>query len=174
MSAPAASTWVHTLRDGQRILVRPVVPADRAQLAQGYETLSPTSRRARFGAAPDHLSTSRLDHLVDLDYDDRYALAAVAVDEPGEPGFGVARYVRHRDDPTVAETAVVVLDEQQGRGIATILLGHLVDTALEHGIETLTGTVMWNNTRLLDAVRAAGATITPAEPGVATVQLHLA
>jgi GNAT superfamily N-acetyltransferase len=173
MPAPVGTTRIHTLRDGRRILVRPVVPADRERLVQGYAALSATSRRARFGVAPDHLSASRLDQLVDLDYDDRFALAAVAVDEPGEPGLGVARYLRRHDDPTVAEAAVVVLDEQQGRGIATILLESLAEVARAHGIATLTGTVMWDNTPLLDAARAAGATITPAEPGVATVQLRL-
>lgn len=173
MSAHTASTWIHTVRDGQRVLVRPVVPTDRAELARGYETLSPASRRARFGAAPEHLSAGRLDQLVDLDDDNRFAIAAVAVDEPGQPGVGVARYVRCRDDPTTAEAAVVVLDDHQGRGIATILMGHLVDAARTHGIETLTGTVMWDNSLLLDAVRAAGATVTPAEPGVASVRLRL-
>lgn len=173
MLGSAGSPRLHTLRDGHRILVRPVVASDRAELAEGYETLSPIARRARFGAAPDHLSASRLDQLVDLDYDDRFALAAVAVDDPGRPGLGVARYVRRHDDPTVAEAAVVVRDEQQGRGIATVLLESLVDVALAHGITTLTGTVMWDNTVLLDAVRAAGATVTPAEPGVATVELRI-
>jgi GNAT superfamily N-acetyltransferase len=169
------ATWtqVHTLSDGRPILVRPVVPADREQLADGYAALSPMARRARFGAAPDRLSPGQLDQLVDLDYDDRFAIAAVALDEPGEPGLGVARYVRRHDDPTVAEVAVIVLDEHQQRGIATILLWVLADAARAHGIDTFTGTVAWDNTRLLDAIRSAGATVTPAEPGVATVQFRL-
>jgi GNAT superfamily N-acetyltransferase len=173
MAAPSASPTIHTLRDGGRILVRPVVPADREQLAQGYAELSPSSRRGRFGAAPDRLSADWLDRLVDLDDDDRCAVAAVAIDEPGRPGLGVARYARRHDDPTIAEAAVVVLDAQQGRGIASVLLEHLVAAARAHGIVMLTGTVLWENTGLLDAVRSVGATVTPAEPGVATVALQL-
>lgn len=173
MDSPGGSPRLHTLRDGGRILVRPVVPADREQLARGYAALSPSSRRGRFGAAPDHLPADWLDRLVDLDDDDRYAVGASAVDEPGGPGLGIARYARRHDDPTVAEAAVVVLDAQQGRGIGSILLEHLVATARAHGIATLTGTVLWENAGLLDAVRSVGATVTPAEPGVATVVLQL-
>jgi GNAT superfamily N-acetyltransferase len=174
MAVSIGSPTIHTLRDGGRILVRPVVSGDRNQLAGGYAALSPSSRRGRFGAAPDRLSADWLDRLVDLDYDDRYAVAAVAVDEPGRPGLGVARYARRHDDPTVAEAAVVVLDAEQGRGIGRTLLEHLVAAATAHGVRTLTGTVRWDNVRLLGAARSVGATVTPAEPGVATVVLELA
>lgn len=173
MATSGGSPRLHTLHDGGRILVRPVVPADREQLARGYAALSPSSRRGRFGAAPDRLPADWLDRLVDLDDDDRYAVGAMAVDEPGRPGLGIARYARRHDDPTVAEAAVVVLDSQQGRGIGSVLLEHLVAAARAHGVAALTGTVLWENAGLLDAARSVGATITPAEPGVATVVLQL-
>src|SRR5512143_1587750 len=91
---PEGLTHLYTLRDGHRVLVRPVQPSDRAQLAAGYAELSAAARRARFGSAPTELSDRQIDQLVDLDYDDRLAIGAVAVDEPGEPGVGVARYAR--------------------------------------------------------------------------------
>ena len=48
----------------------------------------------------------------ELDYDRHFALAAFAVDEPGEPGVGVARWIRQADDPAKAEAAVTVLSER--------------------------------------------------------------
>jgi GNAT superfamily N-acetyltransferase len=134
-----------------------------------YDELSPAARRARFGSAPDQLTSRELDQLLDLDYDDRFALAALVVDEAGERGVGVARYARRKDEPSTAEVAVVVLDAYQHQGIGSLLLWDLVDVAREHGITTFTATVRWESTSLLDAIRTAGATIRPAEPGVAAV-----
>lgn len=170
---PGAPDRVCTLRDGARILLRRVLPSDRDELAAGYALLEPSSRRSRFGVAPDQLSPSQLDALVDLDFDDRFALAAIALDEPGHPGVGVARYARSHEAATEAEAAVVVLDAYQRRGIGRILLLELVDVARAHGISTLTATVMWDATELLDTLRSLGATLEPDEPGVADVRIDL-
>jgi GNAT superfamily N-acetyltransferase len=160
---------VHRSRDGQCVIVRPLLPSDREELASRYAELSPAARRARFGSAPDRLTPRGLDQLLDLDYDDRFALAAVVVDEAGERGVGIARYARRHDDPSTAEAAVVVLDADQQQGIGTLLLRDLVDVARRHGITRFTATVGWESTALLDAIRSAGATVRAAEPGVAEV-----
>ena len=160
-----------TLADGGTILVRHLLPSDRAELAQGYRELSSEARRLRFFNAPDHLSEELLDYLMNVDHRDRVAVAAFAIDDPGSPGVGIARYVRDRNDPSVAEAAVTVLDAYQRRGIATALLRRLAATARENGITTFTASVMWENRELLDGLRALGADITPVEPGVASVRI---
>jgi len=164
---------VHTLTDGQLILVRPLLASDREQLAARYDELSPDARRARFGSPPDQLSPRELERLLDLDYDGRFALAAFVVHDGQPRGVGVARYARRMDDPTIAEVAVVVLDAYQRRGIGTLLLTDLIDVARRHGVATFTATVRWENGALLDAIRAVGATVKPEEPGVAAVTFAL-
>jgi GNAT superfamily N-acetyltransferase len=159
----------HEATDGQLIVVRPLLATDREQLGARYEELSSDARRARFGSPPDQLSTSELDRLLDLDYDNRFALAALLVDDGDDRGVGVARYARRSDDPHNAEVAVVVLDAFQQRGIGTMLLDDLARVARDHGIGTFSATVRWENTALLDSIRAAGATVTPDEPGIAAV-----
>ena len=160
-----------TLADGGRILVRGLLPSDRGELAQRYLELSPATRRLRFFNAPDHLSERVLDYLMDVDQQDRAAVAAFAIDDDGRPGVGIARYVRVRSDPTCAEAAVTVLDAYQGRGIGTALLRRLADTARANEITTFTASVMWENRELLDNLRALDAEITPGEPGVASVRI---
>lgn len=164
---------VISLSDGGRVLVRGLLASDREELAERYLELSPEARRLRFFNAPDHLSTRLLDYLVDVDGIDRCALVAVAVDDDGTPGVGIARYARSHDDPTCAEAAVTVLDAYQRRGIATALLHRLAEQARRNGIATLTATVMWENRELLDGLRALGADIRPSEPGVASVEIAL-
>jgi GNAT superfamily N-acetyltransferase len=161
------------LSDGGRILVRPLLPVDRAELAARYLELSPEARRLRFFNAPERLSERLLDYLMDVDDRDRCALVAFAIDDDGEPGVGIARYVRDRNDPSCAEAAVTVLDRYQKRGIATALLHRLTEQAWGNGISTFTATVMWENRELLDGLRAFGAEITRGEPGVASVRIAL-
>jgi GNAT superfamily N-acetyltransferase len=164
---------VVTLADGGRILVRPLLPSDRDELAERYLELSPEARRLRFFNAPDHLSGRLLDYLMDVDGSDRCAIVAFALDEEGAPGVGLARYVRSRDEPECAEAAVTVIDRHQNRGIATTLLRRLADHARGDGISTFTASVMWENRKLLDGLRAFGAEVTASEPGVASVRIAL-
>jgi RimJ/RimL family protein N-acetyltransferase len=164
---------VVTLADGTRILVRPLRPTDRDELAARYLELSPEARRLRFFNAPDHLSEQLLDYLMDVDGADRCALVAFAIDDDGAPGVGLARYVRSREEPECAEAAVTVLDRYQNRGIATTLLRQLAERARADGISTFTASVMWENRKLLDGLRTFGAEVTPNEPGVASVRIAL-
>ena len=164
---------VVTLADGGRILIRPLLPTDRDELAERYLELSPEARRLRFFNAPEHLSDRLLDYLMDVDGPDRCALVAFALDHEETPGVGLARYVRSRDEPECAEAAVTVLDRFQNRGIATALLRCLADHARADGISTFTASVMWENRQLLDGLRAFGAEVAPSEPGVASVRIAL-
>ena len=170
---PPQDDEIVTLADDGRILVRRLLPTDRQELAHRYLELSPEARRLRFFNAPNHLSDRLLDYLMDVDGVDRSALVAFAVDDEGTPGVGIARYSRSREDPTMAEAAVTVLDAYQNRGIATVLLLRLADEARLNGISTFTASVMWENSALLDGLRAFGAEVTPSEPGVASVQIPL-
>lgn len=164
---------VHVLRDGGRILVRALQPSDRDDLAAGYEELSPAARRLRFFNPPEHLSSELLDYLANVDGCNHFALVAQAIDEPGRPGVGVARFARDPRDPSTAEAAVTVRESHCNRGIGTILLITLVDVALAHAITNFTASVMWENQALLDGLRAYGAVVVPAEPGVAAVTVEL-
>jgi GNAT superfamily N-acetyltransferase len=164
---------MHELADRTRILVRPLLYADRRQLAEGYQHLSEQSRRLRFFSAPPALSDKDLEYLTNIDYCNHFAWAAFAVDEPDSPGVGVARYIRDAARPSYAEAAVTVLDTYQHRGIGTLLLLALADQARLNGITTFVNYVLWDNREALDGLSAAGARIEPDEPGIARVEIDL-
>ena len=146
------------LRDGTRILVRPILPEDRDRLREGLVRLSAQSRYRRFLTSLEHLSDQQVRDLTEIDYDDHMAWVAVDPSRPDRPGLGVARYVRLAEEPAVAEAAVTVLDEYQGRGIGTILLRMLAGSAREHGIRSFRGYVLAENAPMMDILQDLGAT----------------
>jgi GNAT superfamily N-acetyltransferase len=167
------STEIHRLADGTKLLIRPLLYSDRDELARGFERLSESSRRLRFFDPPAHLTPRLVEYLTNIDYDHHFALAGFAVDDPGSPGVGVARWVRRLDHPTIAEPAVTVLDAHQGRGVGTLLLTVLAERAVARGIRTFVAEVMWENDTLLADLRHLGARVVPDEPGVARVEYDL-
>jgi GNAT superfamily N-acetyltransferase len=101
-----------------------LLPSDREEVRERYESLSAETREHRFLASVPHLVDAMLEHLVDeVDGIDHVALARVVIgaDNVGR-SVGVARMIRYRNEPEAADVAVTVDDAWQGRGMATALL----------------------------------------------------
>lgn len=164
------------LTDGTSAQIWPLHHEDRAALYDGYERLSPEARLHRFLACVPHLSDTILDQLVDnVDGVDHVALALVVIDDEhvGAP-VGVARMIRYANRPTAADVAVTVLDEWQGRGVATALLDELMRQR-PVGVTELVTTVTSDNTASLAMLRRLGpCTVTPAGTNRLDVVVELA
>ena len=130
-----------TLRDGSQVTIRPVEPDDRDAIADGFERLSPESRYRRFFGPMPSLSGRHLDYLTQVDHHSHEAL--LAVDDASGDGVGVARFVR--TGPGVAEPAMAVVDDWQGRGVGSVLLDALSDRAREEGITRFDAPVLATN-----------------------------
>jgi RimJ/RimL family protein N-acetyltransferase len=164
--------WPERLRDGQEILIRPIEPSDRDELADGIRRLSPESRYRRFFTPTSELSSAQLTYLTDVDHSDHEAL--VALDPATGHGIGVARYVRLRDDPEVAEVAVAVADVWHNRGVGTALLERLTQRAREEGVRRFRAEVLAENRPMLELIDDIGeATVTQRDHGAVEVEVQL-
>lgn len=141
------------LRDGSAVRIRPVEPDDKQSFREGMQRLSEESRRTRFFAPIRRLTAQQLHFFTEVDHRDHEAIGAETVD--GEP-VGVARYVRAGEGSEVAEVAVVVLDDWQGRGVAGALLDRLVARARENGITRFCAVVQPTNRRIVDTLSRVG------------------
>jgi RimJ/RimL family protein N-acetyltransferase len=146
------------LRDGTRVVVRPILPEDKHRLNEGLQRLSELSRYRRFMTVVHELSEKQLRYLTEIDYVDHMALVALDPEQPGLPGLGVARYVR-LPNREVAEVAITVMDSHQGRGLGTLLLGLLSRCASEGGIHTFRAYVLADNRPMLKMLLDLGATV---------------
>jgi GNAT superfamily N-acetyltransferase len=140
------------LRDGSHVRLRQACSGDRDLLLRGFAHLSPESRYRRFLTPMGRLGEKTLRYLTEIDHHDHEAI--VALDERGDEGIGVARYVRDPMRPDTAEVAVTVVDEWQGRGLGTLLLDAISVRARQEGIRTFTALMLASNDEMMDLFEA--------------------
>jgi GNAT superfamily N-acetyltransferase len=137
------------LRDGARVDVRPTTRADAALLEGFYAALSPGSRALRFLCAGlDMRAAAR-----SLVADDVVGLLATSGDHVLGHGVLIA------GAPATAEVAFAVADVDQHRGVATLLLEHLVEEAAHRGLARLTAEVDPTNDKMVEVFADVGLTV---------------
>jgi acetyl coenzyme A synthetase (ADP forming)-like protein len=158
------------LRDGSTVHIRPVRPTDRDAVLTFLQGLSDESRWFRFFTAVVDLR-QMAERSVDVDYRDRYALVATAGPEHRVVGHGI--YLRGAEGH--AEVAFAVADDYQGRGLGTILLGHLAEVAEEQGVAVFDADILPENHRMIEVFRESGFQVRMrSEPGLIKVEVPAA
>ena len=130
------------LADGARLGVRPVSVEDRDAFSTWFGRLTPESRRRRFHGPKPKLSARELTYLTEVDHVRHTAL--LAVDEAGRM-VGEARYAIEDPDRRIADFAITVADEWQGRGVGSRLAARVVQAARANGIARLTALALADN-----------------------------
>jgi RimJ/RimL family protein N-acetyltransferase len=131
-----------TLRDGRRVLIRPIQPGDAPALAEAIRSADADTIRRRFLGRHPQVTPELLDYLTTIDYTSRFAL--VAVEPASERGVAIARYEPAGQDGT-ADVAIAVTPGWRDVGLATELLRMLAQAASERGVHTFTGTYLTDN-----------------------------
>ena len=150
---PAQRATDVVLRDGSTVHIRPVRPDDEPRLLVFFRSLSEQSRVLRFfSPASDTVLAQMAQREARVDYVRRFGL--VATRGPEERIVGHALYAAVNGE--TAEVAFAVTDDYQGRGLGTILLGHLAEVAATHGIHAFMAFVMHENRQMLGVFRESG------------------
>ena len=146
------------LRDGTPVVARPLTPADRDYVAEGYRMLSPDARYQRFWVRDGEvIGDAMLDRLLTGVLPNHAIWTVFDPAREGFPALGAASFWRSKTDPADAEISATVMDADQGRGVGTLLLSILWLIAYRCGIETFTGYTMPENVRALHWMRDTGA-----------------
>jgi RimJ/RimL family protein N-acetyltransferase len=139
------------LRDGGWIKVRPIEPSDADGIVNLHARLSDRTRYYRFFSAYPRIPSADVKRFVTVDHHDREALVAVL----GNDLVGVTRYERLANGVD-AEVAFVVADAHHRRGIATVLLQHLVVAARAAGVTRFMAEVLPENTPMMRVFASTG------------------
>jgi GNAT superfamily N-acetyltransferase len=153
-----ANEWTETLKDGRRVVLRPIRPDDVERTERFLEQLSPPSKHFLFLGGISKLSDDALRRLCDPDHANDMAFVALEADASRGSAprqIGVSRYAG-ASSPQGAEISVAVADEWQHRGLGKRLLTHLIDYARAHGVKRLYSMDSMGNTRMRKLARDVG------------------
>jgi acyl-CoA synthetase (NDP forming)/GNAT superfamily N-acetyltransferase len=156
------------LSDGATAHLRPIRPDDADKLVAFYGRVSDESKYFRFFAPYPTLSAADVRRFTTVDYDDRVALILLT----GQDMIAVARY--DRIDAAQAEVAFLVEDAHQGRGVGSVLLEHLAQTARERGVRRFVAEVLPQNHKMIMVFSEAGYTLSSRiEDGIVYVEFEI-
>jgi acyl-CoA hydrolase/GNAT superfamily N-acetyltransferase len=147
-----------TLEDGTRLLIRPIKPSDATMKQHLFYALSKDSVAKRYLGPLKSLPWDRVWPYVIVDYQNEMVLVAVVSQDGFESMVGIGSYSRI-PGTELAEVALVVRDDWQGKGIGTELLKYLIELAKARGFTGLKAWVLVENTRMMHLFRKCGYTM---------------
>ncbi|AST34088.2 GNAT family N-acetyltransferase (plasmid) [Ralstonia solanacearum] len=169
--------WIDrwTMPGGTIATVRPILPQDAPLAAALVEGLSSESRYARFLVGGGRVSDEMLAAYTQVDYVNHLALVVSVADADGggERLIADGRFVLQDG---VAEFALLVADDWQGKGVGRRLFAMLIRAARAAGAREVFGEVLSMNRRMIVMARDAGFQVAsvPGDATVCTVHLPLA
>jgi acyl-CoA synthetase (NDP forming)/GNAT superfamily N-acetyltransferase len=139
------------LTDGSTVLIRAAAPSDAAAVHAMHAAMSPDNLYLRFFSLSPRNADAEAARVCRDPAPDHAALLAWL----GDRLVGVASY-ETAGGPYAAEVAFAVPDDMHGRGIATLLLEHLVSVGKERGLHAFTAEALPENRPMLEVFADAG------------------
>jgi len=145
------------LKDGTEVTLRPIKPEDEPEELDFIRGLSTETSRFRFFQIIKDLPHEALVRFCNIDYDREMAIIAETREGDRTVQIGVSRLIT---DPGKkrGEFAVVIADKFQSRGLGTKLVDMLIEFAREKGLDTVYGTVMSENIKMIQLCEKLGFT----------------
>ncbi|WBY02576.1 bifunctional acetate--CoA ligase family protein/GNAT family N-acetyltransferase [Ramlibacter tataouinensis] len=146
---------------GRRLSVRPIRPDDGARLHAFYDAATPGDLRLRFFMMRREVPHSELARFSQIDYDREMTFVALPLDG-GDTMAGEVRAIADPDNE-VAEFAIQVAREWQGRGLGRALLDKLLRYLRGRGTQEVVGTCLPENAAMASLALRMGFEVIPGE-----------
>lgn len=154
MEHPENYSAIEALRDGRRVEIRALKPADRPAMEAAIDRTSAQSLYRRFFAVKTVFTEEQAKFFVNVDFKTHVALVAVVQEGGSEMIVGGGRYVLVAGQK--AEVAFTVIDAFQGKGVGALLLRHLILIAREAGLREFVAEVLPENSAMLKLFEKSG------------------
>ncbi|MDG6777248.1 bifunctional acetate--CoA ligase family protein/GNAT family N-acetyltransferase [Thiomicrorhabdus sp. zzn3] len=160
-------------RTGLEITLRPIRPEDAKIEMDFVDHLSERSRYLRFMKHLQTLTPEMLYRFTQIDYDREMAfIATTEMRDNTTVEIGVARYTTNPDGQS-CEMAIVVRDDYQHQGVASLLMESLINHAKSKGLRKMEGEVLTENRAMLDLAKTFGFRLHPLEEDDQVVAISL-
>jgi acetyl coenzyme A synthetase (ADP forming)-like protein len=146
------------LKDGSRILLRPIRKDDVERWLEFISRLSHRTKYLRFHSVPK-LGREDAIRFCSVDYDNAFAFVAEVLRDRRRDIIAIGRYYRIPYKP-LAEVALVIEDAYQGKGIGTKLMEWLANVARDNGITMFEASVLAENREMMNVFKDYGFHVT--------------
>jgi acetyltransferase len=143
------------LRDGYRVLLRPIEKSDVPLWLAFFSRLSVETRYYRFHNVPKEMTEEDALRYCTVDYNNSFAYVAEIGKEHDRKIIAIARYYRLPNQRS-AEVAFAIEDAYQKIGLGTRLIQALVNVARENEISVFEASVLAENSQMMEAFRDYG------------------
>jgi acyl-CoA hydrolase/GNAT superfamily N-acetyltransferase len=150
---PWKEQHLETLKDGAKVIVRPVRLSDEEALQDLFYALSDESARQRFMCHKSAYPHTEMQRLADSDYVESLGLVALHV-ETGE----IVAMARYDMDPATrfGDIAFAVRDDWQRRGLGSLLMRRTSEAARANGLSGFSADVLAGNSGMLMIFQRSG------------------
>jgi RimJ/RimL family protein N-acetyltransferase len=112
-----------TLRDGEKVLIRPLKPEDAALYPDFLSEVTAEDLRLRFFVPMREVRHELIEKLIH--YDPKHAMAFIAIGESTNRMLGVVRLHDDTEDDG-AEFAILVRSHLKGHGLGWLMMKHMI------------------------------------------------
>ncbi|ELK8508033.1 bifunctional acetate--CoA ligase family protein/GNAT family N-acetyltransferase [Vibrio vulnificus] len=170
---PAEFVETMQLKDGEPILLRPILPEDEPSHAEFINNVSKEDLYKRFFSDVGEFNHEALANLTQIDYDREMAFVAVSFSSGEAKIIGVARALINPEN-TEAEFAILIRSDLKGKGLGKVLMNKIIDYCRQKGTKKMTGMTMPTNRGMLTLAQKLGFSLDiQFEDGVADMVLPL-
>jgi GNAT superfamily N-acetyltransferase len=155
------------LRDGRKVVLRPIDRSDAERLIDLHDRLSQESQYFRFFGPKPKLTATEAEYLANVDFHNRFAIVAEVTEDKAKHIVGVGRF--DINEPNLAESAIVVRDDYQGVGLGKELLTRMREVARGRGLRAFTAEILAENSKMLDLLTANGLEVMTPKDGIVRV-----
>lgn len=152
---PAEFVETVTLKDGEVILLRPILPEDEPQHADFISKVSKEDLYKRFFSDVGEFNHEALANLTQIDYDREMAFVAISFSEGEARIIGVSRALINPENAE-AEFAILIRSDLKGKGLGNVLMTKIIDYCRAKGTQRMTGITMPTNRGMLMLAQKMG------------------
>ncbi|PMG78195.1 protein acetyltransferase [Shewanella sp. 10N.286.51.B7] len=156
MPYPKELEQTAVLKNGLKVMLRPILPEDEPKHLAFDNSLSDEDRYKRYFGVRSRMTHEEMAVLTQIDYAREMAFIATAEDDNGESiTLGAVRASTDPDN-TEAEFAMAVRGDYQGIGLGKLLLEKLVDYYKTTDTPVLAGFTMFENRSMANLAKNLG------------------
>ena len=143
------------LKDGSRILLRPIRRDDAERWLAFFQRLSKQTKYLRFQHDPGEMGPEDALRFCTVDYKNTFALVGEVQREQRKEIIAIGRYYRLPGNRS-ARVVFAIEDAYHGKGIGTQLIERLANVARDNGIAVFEGDVLAENERMMSVLKDYG------------------